>query len=278
MSLIVSWIGIDTHGITSAYIASESRITWPDGNHFDHCKKVYASSRYPELFGYAGDVQFPSIVLSQIITMIDSNMLFTQEMSCHEKNKLVFEKILYTLGNYPDEMGKNQVQIIHISRDTIVHGYPSFHQYVLKYKRGTKPKISENSIPAKSDILEVLGSGKAEYMDNYNSKYKKSSKAQTSKNVFHCFIHTLDHTTDTTFGGPPQLVGLYRKPLTAGINFGIIYKRKRYFLGMEIPQKGAFDQGEWRNSNFELCSGITKKRLPTAKARPDTVRTYLATP
>lgn len=279
MSLVVSWIGIDTHGVASAYITSESRITWKKKYPFDYCKKVFASNTYPEIFGYAGDVLFPSIVLSQIVAMIDSNILFTPNMTCAEKNKIVFKKILYTLNKYPYKpytLGKNPVQIMHISRDTIVNGYPEFHMYLLHYywpdiDKKKRPVIKEIPIPTKSDVLQVLGTGKTEFLDNYNNMYNKSVKAYTSRNVFHCFIYTLNHTTNNTFGGPPQLVGLYRKPLTSGINFGIIYNRKRYFLGMEVPKECAFDQVPWRNARFELCSGITKMKIDKAQSQPDTI-------
>ena len=75
MTLLASWIGIDTHGPTSAYIVSESRFVWDSSRHFDYGKKVFASKSYPEIFGYAGDVLFPSIVLSQILEMIDLSYL-----------------------------------------------------------------------------------------------------------------------------------------------------------------------------------------------------------
>lgn len=163
------------------------------------------------------------------------------------------------------------LQIIHISRDTVVNGYPQFHQYVLKYQKGKKAIQKEITMPSKSDILQILGTGSSEFNKNYIDKYQKSRKANTSRNVFHCFIKTLNSTSDKTYGGPPQLVGIYRKPMTAGINFGIIYKRKRYFLGMEVPKECAFDHGEWRNEKFELCSGVTKKKLDCAKDQPDVI-------
>ena len=76
MTMLVSWIGIDTHGPTSAYIAADSRISWNMTNKFDFGKKVFASKKYPEILGYAGDVLFPSIVLEQIIELIDADVLF----------------------------------------------------------------------------------------------------------------------------------------------------------------------------------------------------------
>ena len=94
MTLLVSWIGIDNHGPTSAYIITDSRISWNTQKNFNHGKKVFASKNYPEIFGYAGDVLFPSIVIQQIIEMIDSNMLFSNNTLCHEKNKIVFDIII----------------------------------------------------------------------------------------------------------------------------------------------------------------------------------------
>ena len=87
MTLLASWVGVDTHGPASAYIVCDSRITWNRTTLFDYGKKVFASKIYPEIFGYAGDVLFPSIVLSQILEMIDSNLLFEYSMSCSQKNK-----------------------------------------------------------------------------------------------------------------------------------------------------------------------------------------------
>ena len=41
MTLVVSWIGVDTHGPASAYIVSDSRLTWADRKHFDYGRKVF---------------------------------------------------------------------------------------------------------------------------------------------------------------------------------------------------------------------------------------------
>ena len=71
MTLLAAWRGIDTHGPTSAYIVSDSRFSWNKNEYFDYGKKVFASHTYPEILGDAGDVLFPSTVLSQIIEMID---------------------------------------------------------------------------------------------------------------------------------------------------------------------------------------------------------------
>lgn len=271
MTLVVSWIGIDTHGMTSAYIAGESRISWNSEKYFDFGKKVFSSKEYPEILAYSGDVLFPSIVLSQIIEMIDSNLLFNRLLNCDQKNKLIFEKLSYSFAKYPRLAKNNPVQIIHISRETKVNGYPKFQCYKMSWAKSNTPTKNEKQMPNKSDILFILGSGRKEFLENY-TRYQRSFNRNTSRNVFHCFCDTLFNIKDNKCGGSPQLVGIYRKPNTASINFGIIHNSKKYFLGSEIPKTSNFDQIEWRNDNFELCDGITMKKKDCARKQPNEIR------
>ena len=104
-------------------------------NKFDFGKKVFASKKYPEILGYAGDVLFPSIVLEQIIELIDADVLLSKEMTCDSKNKSIFEKICSSMSKYPHLCIGNDVQIIHLSRDTNVNGYPTFYHYKLTWNK-----------------------------------------------------------------------------------------------------------------------------------------------
>lgn len=275
MTMLASWIGIDPHGPTSAYIVGDSRFSWGLGSankYFDYGKKVFASNLYPEAFGYAGDVLFPSIVLSQIIEMIDMDILFTNEFTCEQKNNTVYEKLRLAFSKYPDVLGTtNVIQILHISRDTLFESYPSFYCYLMSWSKSTGWKVEEKKIPNTSDILFILGSGKCEFIANY-SRYQSGPNKDTSRNVFHCFIDTLFNIKDPSCGGPPQLVGIYRKPESSAKNFGIIYQNKRYFLGAEVPRATYPNKIEWRNEFFELCDGGTKKVIKTAVKQPDLLR------
>ena len=42
MTLLVSWIGVDTHGPGSIYIAADSRISWTSGITYNYGRKVFA--------------------------------------------------------------------------------------------------------------------------------------------------------------------------------------------------------------------------------------------
>ena len=269
MTMLASWIGIDTHGPTSAYIISDSRISWDKEDRFEHGKKVFASKNYPELFGYSGDVLFPSIVIQQIIEMIDSNVLFNFDTPCHEKNKIIFDKISYELNKYPIKRSAKSFQILHITRDTIVAKgiYPKFKAYTLCYDCNGWNR-DDIDIPTESGILCVLGSGKSEFSQNYD-RYQGSTNKNTSRNVYHCFVDTLKNTKDPFCGGAPQLVGIYRKPDTYAKYFGIIYNDKRYFAGSEIPYGSNYNNIDWRNENFEICDGEHKKIIDGAEHQPN---------
>lgn len=91
-----------------------------------------------------------------------------------------------------------------------------------------------------------------------------------SRAVYQTFCDTLIDTKETSVGGAPQLVGLYRKKEIPGQVLGIVYKGHRYFSGMHIdnyPGK-LFNKIEWRNELFERCDGKTKTIIKGAQKQP----------
>lgn len=268
MTLLASWVGVDTHGTTSAYIVSDSRFSWDDIRRYNFGRKVFASTRYPEIFGYAGDVLFPSTVLAQLLQMIDSDLLFNWSMTCEQKHEIVYQKLVSSFNEYPTACANKNIQIVHISRDTINERYPVFSCYLFSWSNGGWSAIKKN-IPEESGIFIKLGpkSARSEFEERYKG-YQSGNNRSTSRNVFHCFVDTLVNIKDHTCGGAPQLVGLYRKPKSSGINFGILYRGKRYFLGSELTGEVSYDKIQWRNELFEICDGTTGEIAKDAMRQP----------
>ncbi len=272
--MLASWIGIDTHGIGSAYIVTDSRFSWcsTKTNHvYDFGKKVFASKLYPEIFGYVGDVLFPSVVLSQLVDIIDSDLLLDKDIDCSQKSKIVCDFLSEKISVYPRDYLGSEISIIHISRDTIVRGYPKFYAFQYSLKKEGEWKADIIKMPEVSGLLTVLGSGAKEFLDNYKN-FQKGNNSDTSRNVFHCFSHTLSNMKYCSCGGAPQLVGLYRKPNSSGKHFGIVYNGQRYFLGSPI-QTAQFENIEWRNELFELVDGKTMKIFEDAERQPIGIKT-----
>lgn len=120
MTLLVSWVGVDPHGITSAYIAADSRVSWGKIASFDHGRKVFAFRLSPDILGYCGDVLFPTMVLSQITEMADQGLLFPPQASCKERYEAIKEKLVQQFQTYPkmvEEITAPVLQVLHIARN-----------------------------------------------------------------------------------------------------------------------------------------------------------------
>lgn len=270
MTLLVSWIGVDTHGTASAYIAADSRVSWGDVANFDHGRKVFAFRRSPDILGYCGDVLFPTMVLSQITEMADQGLLFSPKTSCKERFEAIKEKLVQQFHQYPRMVGKitaHTLQVLHISRDPIDN--LKFACWLIKWNRAKGWEGKTISLPPSSGVLFSIGSGAKEFNDNL-LRYKNGPDKGTSRSVFHCFCDTLSNIKDKRCGGAPQLVGIYRKPDSFAIAYGIIKNKKRYFLGAPIDDRVDFAGVEWRNDLFELCDGRTMKRV--GQAQPNQLR------
>jgi hypothetical protein len=272
MTLIVSWVGIDPHGPTSVYIAADSRISW-NVKTFDYGRKVFALTRSPDIFGYCGDVLFPSLVLSQILEMADAGLLYDDNTSSQGKFEAIRQKLIYQFSKYPHavkSITSEVIEILHASRDP-TKKY-DFTCNLLRWTRFSGDWASSTvPLPSKSGTLFVRGAGAPEFDERFK-EYMKGPNAGTSRNVFHCFCDTLFNTRERTVGGAPQLAGLTRKPGTNGINFGIVRDKRRYYLGARIDELKNFDRIEWRNELFEICDGQTCERRPEAQPQPNPLK------
>jgi hypothetical protein len=273
MTLLVSWIGADNHGVDSAYFASDSRLSWNDkaNSRFDYGRKVFASSTHPDIFAYDGDSLFPTIVLSQAVDMIDAGILFPKGANASQKIEIVKEKISHSFLRYPKGRLGCGFEIFHISRDENNINFPSFRFGRLVYSKKMQKWISQNDdVSGPSRLLGAFGSGSLDFNQRYE-KYSAGPNKGTSRNIFQCFMASLFSNAfpESLVGGPPQLVGIYRKPKSVALNFGVIYRKKRYFLGLEVPKGEQYDNIYWHNRLFENCDGVTKQRKQGAASQPD---------
>ena len=272
MTLLVAWAGIDTHGPSSIYIASDSRISWRDAAKFDYGRKVFAFANWPDVLGYCGDILFPSIALNQIVDLADAGLLFAPDFSSRQKFQAIVDKLNDLFRQYPQlhsGISENSLNVVHGSRDPFDNKKFFSHTISWTAKRGWFGE--ERALPVTSDVLFALGSGATEFNTNFIG-YKDGPNKGTSRAVFHCFCDTLAGIGDPSVGGSPQLVGIFRKPKTPAFTLGIIHDGRRSFLGVHIDNLRNFDTVQWRNVNFELCDGRTMAKFPNAHPQPDPLR------
>ena len=68
MTSLAAWPGIDSRGLSTLYIVSDSRISWHgSSDHWEFGAKVFASPLTPDIFGFYGDVLVPSMLLPRLV-------------------------------------------------------------------------------------------------------------------------------------------------------------------------------------------------------------------
>jgi len=261
MTTLASWVSYSKTGEKpelprAIYMASDSRITWgSDSVRWDAGRKVFCSQNKPHVFGYCGAVVFPSLVLGQIITAIDNDILWGDELTPDEKHERIFRAI------------KSSYEVSHNNPTmdfSIVHAYRSqawpeteFVLWHISYKTKTDEWESNKiELPNETGLIISLGSGTSS-AEIHGKIWQKSDVGGTSRSFFSAFCDSINSEDDKLSGGPPQLGAIYTQ--MAAKSIGII-KDDSYFLhGMEIQPTPNLSNIEWKDELFRDIDPFTKK-------------------
>lgn len=266
MTLIISWIGVDVkepeNSIASLYIGTDSRYSWNDSDIYDYGIKVFGSQEFPEIFGFCGDVTFPTLIFGQLIPQIDSGLLLNRTDTCEIKNQKIFDYIKSSVSKYPVKYLAGNSTILHGTRFN-----KEFKLYKIEFNSNRNITNSEIELPLKSTMVFSGGSGAKEFDDNWTKwKDPKHNNFETSRGVYHCFDQTLDNIKDKRTGGSTQIVGLFR---VRNVQiFGTIKRGKKYIFGKEITGDTNEENIEWRNENFERINSESLKLIEGAQRQP----------
>jgi hypothetical protein len=256
MTTLVSWIGVDSRAPTSAYIASDSRISW-NKESWDFGYKTFASPNTPDVFGYSGDVVFPSLLLAQFCVGLESGIY---EGDCKDRFKALRQIAQHSLSELPESQ-RRPFEIVHCGRDGLGMG-ARFGVGILKLGDSGSVAVSEPALPAQSAIVHLSGSG-ATAVERSRRNWIPKSSGGTTRAMFIAFVEALQSGADPNSGGGPQMVGLYR--VGNGRIFGVHYRGRRYLGGGPVHPESA-GVVDWRNERFERIDGISGELLPGAQS------------
>lgn len=266
MTILIGWLGVDSRSPCSAYLMSDSRFTWNgQKDSYNYGQKLFAFKSSPDILGYCGDVLFASQTLSQIVNMGDSGTLFPASANSTERSRIIYNQIKKQFEGYP-EFARNASSIFHISRDNASQFNIFRYDYLPASGTWSMKELLANT--DKSALVFAEGSGAQEFR-RYYSKYQEGDIANTSRNIYQCFCHSLMHSSIPSCGGAPQLVGLYRGKRFHGIPFGVVYNHTRYLLGAPAPDLPDYNSVRWYNENFEICDGNSMERFTYAMRQPN---------
>ncbi|UOX89351.1 hypothetical protein MUY14_01530 [Amycolatopsis sp. FBCC-B4732] len=250
MTSLVVWVAVDQRGPSSAYIATDSRISWPAGTpgdpHWNGARKTYATTRGAHIMGYVGDVLFPALTLPTVTAQLDE---CPDDETIESAQARVLELVTAAWRGAPPQL-RLESQIVHCCR--IGSAMPSkFGVQILRLPAGeTRWTTTDLQVPAVSSKIEFLGSGRPQLEKNHRAWVKPtgSEKDRTSRAVFSAFCDAVGSGADALTGGAPQLVGLYRQG--PGRTFGVRWQGKTYLHGTEVSGTELTNL-EYRNSRLE---------------------------
>lgn len=272
VTTLIVWVAYSTTGASAhlpraIYLASDSRIIWgTEKRRWDAGRKIFSPVKEPHVFGYSGDVVFPSLVLGQIVSAIDQGILYPTGANEEEINLAIFEAIKASHG-FRHNVEEQDFSIVHIHRP---QDWPqtAFACRVIDYTASggvwTNRKVE---VPAKTQRIISLGSG-ASATKAHSDKWERSAAGGTSRAIFSSFCDAVSSKDDKFSGGVPQITGLYTEGAPRPI--GVVIDGFWFFNGLKLDAGGSLINVEWCNQLFQRIDPITQKRKTGARrfARP----------
>lgn len=262
MTVLVSWAGVDSRGPASLYLASDSRMSWPDKSCWDYGRKLFASQVTPDVLGYSGDAFPPTQVLSQITSRLDAGAFFQGNESCDTRAELIAAFIADSMSSYPPPH-RGEFQVLYGTR--VGEGNrATFFAYRIDF-RGGSTRTQQATMPIESNVLCVVGSGR-NAMEKRLAAWQISDVGRTSRAVFGALCDTIAGNEDPRVGGAPQLVSLYRKGPARTI--GVSFEGRGFVDGAAANPASSREPYEWRNSRFERLDSASLELLAGSQRQP----------
>ena len=257
MTSLAAWPGIDSRGLSTLYIVSDSRVSWQgSSDHWGLGLKVFASSFTPDIFGFYGDVLVPSTVLPRLV----EGPLLNPISDAQERHDEVMKALRQSADTLPVAR-RGAFGVLHGGRNG--EGMKStrhlWHSHWSQKLGWLDNPIVLDDVSA---ITIALGSGDRTVTNHQIAA--RNELGTFSRAVYTGFCDSLISGEDSFSGGAPQLVGLYRTG--SGMHFGTILRGKSYYRGLETAQL-CVPGIEWRNELFERCDS-RGQRIEGAQAQP----------
>lgn len=264
MTSLAVALAVDSRGPTGIYIITDSRLTWDASaaRRWDAGQKTFASIRTPDIFGFCGDAFFPPMILRQFLDQINYGLIFAEGMNADERHST----LMAALKRAFDQRTRAPVRtfsIFHGARDGELMK-SRFRLWETRYRVDLK-NWSDHEQDLNTDhsyFVHVDGTGK-DYIMKRGLEWLDTDARGTSRAAIWSFCNVLHEGKDAFSGGPPQLVGIWRKGLAQ--TFGFWWRGQPYLSGAPVQKDSDFTRLNWFNHRFERCDGRTGKRLEDAQ-------------
>lgn len=206
MTTLMSWIsysdtGEAPHLPRAVHLVSDSKITWGSADkRWEAGRKIFATRTEPHLFGFCGDVVLPALILGQIVSAIDAEILFEPIATAQERQALIFETVKRAIASAVNTPTLD-FTIHHLFRD---QPWPntSFRAWNMQFDATARTtQAHEVPIPTSTDIIGSFGSGKSA-AKAHRDRWEQSDAAGLSRALLASFCDAIRSGDDPLSGGP----------------------------------------------------------------------------
>ncbi|HEX8307832.1 MAG TPA: hypothetical protein VF645_05375 [Allosphingosinicella sp.] len=269
MTMLVAWSTSLKARPNSAYLASDSRITWgSDRLRWDAGRKLFACRTSPDIFGFSGDMLFGTQVLGQIVDLVEAGLLFNPQARVDRRHSAALAAIQASHGrrhNAPEQ----DFEIVHIGRQGS-RSATEFHGWTTRYHAATG-QWHDEVITIEVGRPLAFGSGAKRFHERLAMR-SSANEEEVASTVFSVFSDCLARGADPLSGGSPQLASLHR--IGGARHIGVVRQGRKFLHGLPVDaiHSGSLD---WRDESFEAINGssLKEKKLVQRLQRARTKRT-----
>lgn len=264
MTSLAAALAVNSRGPTGIYIITDSRLTWDAAaaQRGDAAQKTFSSSRTPDIFGFCGDAFFPPMMLRQFLDQINCGLLFADAMSAADRHMVLISMLKQSFAQRT-RAPVRAFSIFHGARDGEFMK-SRFRLWETRYRVDSK-NWSDQEWGVNTEhsyFVHIDGTGK-DYVMKRGLDWLDTDAEGTSRAAIWSFCNALHEGKDACSGGPPQLVGIWRKGLAQ--TFGFWWRGRPYLSGAQVSEGADFGRVNWFNHRFERCDGRTGKKLDDAQ-------------
>ena len=177
MSTLVLWAGVDTHGVSSAYIATDTRLSsskklekvWDVG------QKAYCSSSAPLIAGYVGSSFYAANIVPRLVTYGEAILSEVGEVESFLRTLTTFAHSALFSASPSDNTFFEIATAFRLADGTFGFGVLS----------ATRADVTYQIIdrPSESAILHLTGTGAA-FVRYKFAEWRKANAADTSRAIY----------------------------------------------------------------------------------------------
>jgi hypothetical protein len=231
--------------LSSVYILSDSKWTWPDYSQ-PNMQKIFYSREASLVMTYTGDARLGFQISSMVTNQASTDPSIRRPSSMKVKIDRINALLNQLLQNIPSQERKMDSELFGVFSDG--HELKAYSFFAKKNQ--TAFDRSERAISDQTNIY-TSGSGGEYFLKTYNSYLVRNKDIPEAAIYFHSFIQFLNSEVDALSSIPPQAVVINQHGIVKPVSIKI--GDEFYKLGNKDDERANYKQEiDYRDTEFEF--------------------------